>query len=302
MICSTCKNTELILIGKLRDCHNFAGQQLDNAIFGGSLYKCKNCELKFKHPILSQNQYKLLYDNNSQANWDQLNTRNDWKLIADYIHNNNKESGCILDFGCDTGKLLFSLNNNYEKYGVELNNDAAKSAAESNKCLVWESLGSIPDELRFNAIILSDVIEHVTDPSVLIASLNEKLAVDGVLILTTGDANNAMWRIFGANWWYCAYPEHISFISKEWINYICNSTKMTTIKFQTFRYSKLHIFKYCIDFTLMCLYGLFPKTYNIIGSFIKRMLNKPGDVPVRGVGISKDHIFIVLKKSNLNEI
>jgi SAM-dependent methyltransferase len=143
---------------------------------------------------------------------------------------------------------------------------SASIAAERNGAMVWHSIDEITVEICFDVIVATDVIEHVSDPGLLIKKLMGKLNSGGVVIITTGDANNYIWNMFGANWWYCFYPEHISFISKDWLDFFCKKYHTQLLYIEYFRYSKLPIVSFASYFVLTILYGLSAKLYQ---SFVK---------------------------------
>lgn len=230
------------------------------------------------------------------STWSEDASRPDWDLIIGYILQRLPQGGRALDFGCYTGGLLSRLGSSYERYGVEINNTAAAIASDRNLVQVWPSIDDIPNEVRFDVIIASDVIEHMRDPGDLIDSLATLLANDGILIITTGDADNRLWSRFGANWWYCFYPEHISFISKAWLGHFTHSRDLSIEHCDRFRYSRFsstHLFFIAL---LTYAYGYFPSTYLRLFNMLRSMLNRPRQISVPGNGISADHLFVVLAR------
>jgi SAM-dependent methyltransferase len=186
------------------------------------------------------------------------------------------------------------MDQGYRKYGIEINQSAAAVAVSQSGAVVWPSTNAIPAELRFDVIVLADVIEHVDDPKQLITTLAAILAKDGILIITTGDAGSRLWEMFGANWWYCVFPEHITFISRPWLHYLSESTQLVVMHCENFFYCNLSNARKLLDGFLMVFYGFAPWLYLGLGRLVKATLRRRGDVPVRGVGLSADHLFVVL--------
>lgn len=296
--CPCCESQELVDLGKLPDSRWFAGTCLDEPLPGGRLFRCSNCRLKFRSPVLSGSAYSELYDNATTESWSGDIVRRDWDLIAGYVSTTLPEGARILDFGCYTGELLARLDDRYERYGVEVNRVAAEVASQNTGHPVWSSIDETPGDLRFDAIIAADVIEHVSNPMSLVKQLSSRLSENGSLILTTGDADNYLWNRFGANWWYCFYPEHIAFISKDWLNYMSRATGLSIERFDTFRYSDLSRVRRISDSTLAYFYGMFPAAFLGLGRlFIS--LSKHGEITkIPGVGLSRDHLFTVLNRTS----
>lgn len=292
--CPSCEGQQVDFVGELYSSYQFAGQRLESFLPGGNLYHCTGCFLKFRFPVQTEGSYNRLYDNSATTTWSSEIVRPDWTRIVNFIHTTFPDQGKILDFGCYSGGMLTNLGKQYEKYGVEINKSAADMAAQRNNALVWQNLTEIPEEMCFDVIVAADVIEHVPNPKLLVDSLLKLLEKNGVLILTTGDSENYLWKSFGANWWYCFYPEHISFISKSWLEKSYSETA-TIVKFEKFVYSHHTPRMLIFEWGLAVLYGLAPSLYIRIGRLWKKMRRRAGEVGPRGVGISADHIFAVLR-------
>lgn len=297
--CPYCASHELRLLGKLPDSHWFAGKPLPESLSGGALYRCHDCLLKFRYPAYDTSIYQALYDNAGISTWPVNTTRSDWDLIVSHIHKRLPQGGRVLDFGCYTGGLLARLGSAYERHGVEINRAAATAAADNEHVHIWPSIDDIPEKLRFDIVVASDVIEHMPNPGYLIDILFTMLADGGILIITTGDANNYLWERFGANWWYCFYPEHIAFISESWICNFCQARNFLIERCERFHYCKLSTRRYILEAASTCFYGLLPSIYIRLGDTLRNILNRPRLTSAPGNGVSADHLFIVLSRKEI---
>lgn len=290
--CRCCGDTARWL-GKLPDSRWFAGKRLPVPLAGGGLYRCGQCNLKFRHPILDAAAYQRLYDNAATSTWAAHGARPDWDLIISRLRSLSPHGGDVLDFGCYNGGLLSRLDPSYRRHGIEINRAAAEAAIASSGAMVWNSVNEIPPAKRFSAIIISDVIEHVPDPQALVAQLAGLLTPDGILIVTTGDADNRWWNRFGANWWYCFYPEHISFLSRKWLDYI-SGNGFSILHFENFRYLQVNAARRGAGFLALLAYGLFPRLYLRASGFARRMLHRHSSDSAPGNGVSPDHLLVVI--------
>src|SRR5438309_2443318 len=170
---------------------------------------------------------------------DQSAGRPDWRLIAELIQRHSHKSPRVLDVGCYTGGLLKMLDENVKKAGVEPNRAAANQAALRARAEVWHSLADVPAGRQFDFIIVTDVLEHVDSPGILIKTLFARLAPRGAVIVTTGNGDALLARLFGANWWYWFYVEHISFISPRWLKQFCGITGANASNISYFAYQQL---------------------------------------------------------------
>jgi 2-polyprenyl-3-methyl-5-hydroxy-6-metoxy-1,4-benzoquinol methylase len=93
----------------------------------------------------------------------------------------------ILDVGCASGAFgqVLKKAKNMEVWGVEMNEEAARSASEKlDRVLtgdVARVMTSIPEEY-FDCVVFNDVLEHLVDPYSVLLSVKSKLRKDGVVV------------------------------------------------------------------------------------------------------------------------
>lgn len=161
-------------------------------------------------------EYERLYETASDKVWVSATLRPDQLRVRDLIVS-IKSSGSVLDVGCYNGAFLASLGPQFMKYGVEASLAAAMSAREKGISIVatkFQELGKV--DRRFDVVVAIDVIEHVADPKALLDLLAGRLARNGLIVVSSGNIDTAAWRLAGGRYWYCSFPEHISFISRAW--------------------------------------------------------------------------------------
>lgn len=296
IICPSCESRDLTLLGRLRDNGWFAGQRLAKTLPGGQLYRCTQCALKFRFPVLSDGEYARLYNNNSCETWADIRNRRDWDLITKHVNQQLPRGGKILDFGCYTGGLLQQLGTSYDLYGVEVNRAAAAVAADKTGVKIYTDATEIPAGLRFDAVIASDVIEHMRDPVQFLALLSSLATDDGIILITTGNAECPLWNSYGANWWYCFYPEHLVFISKSWTDFVARRLELRIASCQEFAYADLPAFRRLITKAAVYWFGKHPPSYIGVASTIRTFRKSRASISIPGNGICEDHLFVVFRK------
>jgi SAM-dependent methyltransferase len=229
--------------------------------------------------------------------WQADASRPDWELVTTYVSQTQTQGAKVLDFGCYTGGLLEQLGPQYQRYGIEINRGAAAAASQHIGQNVWSSVDEIPSGLQFDAVIATDVVEHVTNPLLLIEQLSSRLSDNGLLIITTGDADNYLWNRFGANWWYCFYPDHISFLSRSWLDHVSDVAAVSVVNCESFRYHNSGLVHRFLDLVFVYWYGWFPSTFLHFGRLLSKLRGRPALTSLPGVGVSRDHLFIVLRKA-----
>lgn len=277
----------------------FAGYDVAGMLPSASLYRCTGCGLLFRHPVLPAQKYAELYGKAASACWPDEPGRMDWTLIQDYLARTVSASARVLDFGCHTGGLLKRLGARYARTGVEVNEAAARIARQESGAEVFASLGTLPHAARFDVIIAADIVEHFPDPGHVLHSLLELLERGGMLIVTTGDADAPLWRIAGARWWYCFYPEHLAFISERWTRHWLKRTgsKAQLVDAATFRHRRLSARRFAVQCGLLLAYLAAPRTYLELGGRLRRMLGRDAVAYPPGDGVTRDHVFLALRRT-----
>lgn len=212
--CPDCGSPEVRSLGALPDVAFFAGRRLQAPLPGGRLLHCRACDLRFRHPL--RDDYDRLYDNEAVDAWAPGALRPDQRRVLELIEQRS-EARSVLDYGCYTGEFLARLPMHLQRHGVEISAAAGAVAEQRAGARVTRTLAQQPPGQRFDLIVAMDVIEHVPSPRRLLAELLERLSEGGLLVVTTGDGGHPLFRLAGPRWWYCYYPEHITFISRRWL-------------------------------------------------------------------------------------
>ena len=100
-----------------------------------------------------------------------------------------KKARKLLDIGCGAGffggRVKEHLSGEVEVWGIEpikfAANEAAKNLDHVFCGTIEETLESIPDN-NFDCIIFNDVLEHLTDPEIVLQKIAKKLAPEGVIV------------------------------------------------------------------------------------------------------------------------
>lgn len=208
-------------LGPLPDSNLFAGRALPETLPGGSLYRCRACRLGFRHPRLPKPRLDALYAAGSEASWTwDAADRADWTLAARTLAELRPGPARVLDIGCFDGTFLAALGPHIDKSGIEIMPAAAELARAKGVRMVaqdYQSLASTPSE--YDAITAFDVIEHVEHPLAFLALVARALRSGGLLMISTGNLDAWSWALMRNRYWYCAIPEHISFLSVSWFEH-----------------------------------------------------------------------------------
>jgi SAM-dependent methyltransferase len=289
--CRTCRSTRTVLIGHLPDVYEFAGRMYPRPLMGGSLWRCGVCHFTFRHPIYDEAAYADLYRSGSVQVWESDLRREDLRLVSQRIEHGGFIN--VLDVGCYTGKLLSMLPSRCKLHGIEINRAAARIAAERGVSIVAHTFEDFEQvDSHFDVIIACDVIEHVVNPMTFLRSLRGHLKTGGQAIITTGDADNWLWRIARSNFWYCFFPEHISFVGRKWLTSMPQQAGFQTSELITFNYSPS--WRSPISLLSALIYAKAPSLYRSLRGIAHDHDRERGLVPPPGLGATADHVMCVM--------
>ena len=276
----------------LPEAQHFAGQSTSSPLAGGTLWRCQTCRFVFRDPLLPDGEYERLYARGSLNLWDSESApREDFRLIRKLIAGYGGASAKVLDVGCYTGQLLKSLPDSFQLYGIEPNRLAAMVAADRGITLI-SSAQECANQLRqtFDVILLCDVIEHVAKPKDFLQTLGKSLKPGGWLVVSTGNSDSWLWRLTKARFWYCHFPEHISFVGTHWLSTVPQTIQLKPrqLVFFNYRGNGINVLK----LGAALIYWLSPAFYKIIRRVTSRTRI---DKPTPGMGATKDHVICVLE-------
>jgi len=197
------------------------------------IHECKNCGIQFVYPIPSPEELNRFYDQLYQGGsvertkllsdpsaWRSYWQRQ-WKIIRGLI--DNKMGGRVLDFGCGGGHFLDNAGSGWEKYGIELSEEARK-VATSKGIKVFATLGdaNFPDDF-FDVVTMFATIEHLPNPKEVVKELTRVLKPGGLFVIMTGDVRSLKAKIKGKKWHMYRPPEHLYFFCARSLDFLMGS-------------------------------------------------------------------------------
>ena len=296
-VCPDCSGTHLKLIGKLPESNVFSGNVFEYHFKGGNLYSCLNCSLKFRFPVLTDEEYNKLY-NTENTNWIFDENRNDWKILKSFVEEKIPEGGKILDFGCNFGDVLARLPEKSIKFGIEINSRAAEIARTKINATICGGFNELPFGSQFDLIYAIDVIEHLSSPKSFVIKALPYLKNGGYIALMTGDSNNFFWKMSGAKWYYSVFPEHISFISKLWAEKFCKQyANLELVYFQNYEGTNRSFLKRIKWFSVWVVNFIFRDKSKYLFRILPKITETGmGEMKNFGKNFSADHLFVVFQK------
>lgn len=298
-ICRHCGSVVLTHLGRLPDGENFAGRRLSPPLPGGSLYACRKCDFVFRSPVVPDTELMKLYSGGKSDVWVNDYRRVDFEMVLQEI---GSDSSSVLDVGCYTGDLLAALPSTCSRFGVEPNKAAAAIARERSIEIVGSNVDQVlAQSLTFDVVVACDVIEHVSIPAAFLDQLARLLKPDGRLILTTGNPEAPLWRVCKSRFWYCYFPEHISFVSRKWLTRVAKNCGLTLSNAKNFNYLANPAFslRALRQVAEALAYAALPQAYRRLSVLLRRRAAGAEQAAFGppGCGGTEDHVLFVLSRS-----
>lgn len=132
-------------------------------------------------------------------------------IDASVMHLPFRRGGRLLEVGCGGGSVLKVLRDlGWEVEGVDFDPGAVANARGKGLRVHLGRLEAMRfDSGRFDAIVMSHVIEHVHDPRGLLLEARRILGPDGTLVVLTPNAGSLAHRLFQASAYYLDPPRHL---------------------------------------------------------------------------------------------
>jgi len=136
------------------------------------------------------------------------------KLLKKYVPVRSR----ILDAGCATGDFVNHISHTYHAEGYDVSADAIEIGRERFPG-VGRHLYTLETfegrAVKYDAICMWDVIEHLPEPDKTAEWLKDKLRPQGYLLISTPNIGAPFAKITKGKWPFMTPPEHISFFTRR---------------------------------------------------------------------------------------
>jgi len=167
--------------------------------------KCNNCELVYLNPRLKEESLLEYYAQDS--------------FYAEYssgymkeLHKRNVTGGKLLEIGCGFGFLLDEAKNYFDyRIGTDFSSEAVSHAKKYADNVYCGGLEAIPSDTstKFDCVITFSVLEHVYNPNTFIQEIQNYMAPNGSLVVSTPFIGGMWYKILGKKWPFFIPPEHV---------------------------------------------------------------------------------------------
>lgn len=227
-----------------------------------TIYHCPSCDTSFAWPhIINEKIYNHIYSQVSivpgynryaQYATEIISKKNPLEYLAGeeatyfsikgMLEQNNDEKATILEVGSGLGYLTYAISKNgYNITGLDISSDAVNKATKQfGNLYVCSDLYQFAGENKgkFDIIILTEVIEHIPDPSGFCDALVTLLKVGGKLAITTPNKSAFTSEEF---WETELPPVHLTWFSETSFKTIAAKKNLDFSFFDFTNFNKKHI-------------------------------------------------------------
>jgi 2-polyprenyl-3-methyl-5-hydroxy-6-metoxy-1,4-benzoquinol methylase len=181
------------------------------------MISCRRCKTLYTSYLPDPGQaedYDSYYDEENLTAPDFINRRLD-EIMTDFA--SYRQHGRLLDVGFGAGTLLDAARRaGWQPFGVEV----AARAVEQVRGLGFDVFCGTLQEARypdnfFDVVTLSEVLEHVSDPHVVLHEIARVLRPGGLLWATTPHGRGISASMLGLKWSVVNPPEHLQLFSRN---------------------------------------------------------------------------------------
>jgi len=206
-VCEICSGSQELLYADVKNQEGW----IDCNFSGLSAYQCKYCGLIEFHPQICEN-LENLYPN------DYLDRGNRGRIhqgllnlaeILEVRRLKRMKEVRILDYGSGGGEWVSrATKGGLDVFGYE-------PFTKNTTRRIVNDFSDLPDSNEFSLVRLEHVIEHFIDLEPHLQQIRRILAPEGIVQITTPDAESISRKLFGRYWGYLHVPHHTRIFSEK---------------------------------------------------------------------------------------
>ena len=196
---------------------------------GFDVVDCKLCGFKHKTPIPTEDELNQTYQHEyytqekplyleryrEDLDWWNMVYAERYEIFEQHLPENHRT---LLDIGSGPGFFLLNgQNRGWKVKGIEPSERAAEHSQRLGVDVVnsFFSIETAPSLGKFDAINMSEVLEHIPDPATLLSLVYDQLNEDGIVCIAVPNDFNPFQLVLrdhlGFKPWWVAAPHHINY-------------------------------------------------------------------------------------------
>lgn len=205
---------------------------------GGTYSRCQKCGMVYLNPVFTDTALNDYYDTNHAVQAEIVES--DGPFYKN-LYNKGLDGmekfvlpGKILDIGCSSGVFLdLSQNRNWETFGIELNASEFDIVKTKGHEVYSELLENINFDIKFDAITLWDVFEHIKDGHFYLGLMKKILSDNGVIFLQIPSSGSLAAKILQEKCNMFDGLEHVNLYNAETIRILAEKSGFDVLEMQS---------------------------------------------------------------------
>ena len=149
------------------------------------------------------------------------------QLLARHL----KPKASVLEIGCSEGILLSEISKlGFDVKGIEPSMAGSKRASRKGLDVVTGYFPNLAITGQFDAVILSHVLEHVSQPFEMLSEVIDKISPKGYLLLVQANYQGAIPKLYKEKWYAWSVHEHYWHFTPEGLKGITRQLKLHTVE------------------------------------------------------------------------
>ena len=205
---------------------------------GGTYVKCLGCGMVYINPVFTDDALKDYYEKNHSV---QAQIVEEGDSFYKKIYTQGLDSiesvckpGNILDVGCSSGVFLdLAKHRNWKTFGIELNVQEFNMALKKGHAVHNRLLENIRFDMKFTAITLWDVFEHIKDGEFYLNMMKTLLLENGVIFLQIPSSDSLAAKILQEKCNMFDGLEHVNLYGVNTIKLLAGKCGLDILNIQT---------------------------------------------------------------------
>lgn len=152
----------------------------------------------------------------------------------------------VFDIGCGGGALLkFMKDHGYNVFGLEVSEEAKEEAETviglKNIICCGDFLKLDFNENFFDAVLMTDVVEHLHNPHVYLEKITKILKPRGLLVIRTPNSDCFFHKLVKQRWMLSS-PRHIVIYNRNSLLALLEKNKFKAVYFSREKYTQTNLF------------------------------------------------------------
>jgi SAM-dependent methyltransferase len=139
----------------------------------------------------------------------------------------------ILDVGCGSGSLLYSLKDVGIRKLVGIDPYITYEVINGDVKILKKTFGELPDSQMFDLVVFNHSFEHIPDQLGTLLKVSRILGRNGVCLIRMPFKTEHIWNLYGVDWVQIDAPRHLLIHTMKSFNYLAKEAGLA-IKDVTF--------------------------------------------------------------------